>query len=120
MNLRQFVKETIVEIIEGVADAQRELTRNCVNPIRHMRTGEETLLIQGYHIGQNKQPVQNVEFDVAVAASQGTGTKGGLGVFVAGFGVGTQGQTEKGTSELSRIRFKVPISFKSDSTEETE
>jgi hypothetical protein len=113
MNLRDFVKQAIVEIIEGVADANSEIGQDCVDPSPHMTTQPQELAKQGYFNGQNHRLVQSVDFDVAVTATEGTETKGGIGIFVAGFGVGTQGSSNQASSSLSRIRFKIPISFKS-------
>ena len=53
--------------------------------------------------------VEHVEFDVAVTTSKGKETKGGLGIFVAGFGVGTQGKSDASSISISRIKFSTPV-----------
>ena len=54
--------------------------------------------------------MRNVHFDVAVSTSEGTETKGGIGVVVGPVGsVGSQDQSDVASSSMSRIRFSVPV-----------
>jgi len=57
------------------------------------------------------QLVQTVEFDVAVTATEGTDTKGGIGVVAGVFALGSQGQSSEEISAVSRIKFSVPITL---------
>ena len=50
-----------------------------------------------------------IEFDVAVTTTEGTETKGGIGVFVVAVGLGSQGKSDATNSSSSRIKFSVPI-----------
>jgi hypothetical protein len=53
--------------------------------------------------------VQEIEFDVAVHATEGTETKGGIGIMVGAIGLGSQGKSQAGNASESRIRFTIPM-----------
>jgi len=55
--------------------------------------------------------VQVVDFDVAVQVDESKGTKGGIGIVVAGLALGSQGQSASGQTSQSRIKFSVPMMF---------
>jgi hypothetical protein len=111
MNLRDFIAEGLAEVVQGVLDAQTALGENgkYVNP--ELSTQQGPLQQQGGHVSIQGQLVQYVEFDVAVTATEGTGTRGGIGV-VAGFvALGSQGQSSQEQSAVSRIKFTVPLTL---------
>jgi hypothetical protein len=97
LQLRDFVAETIKQVIDGVTIAQEYATgkKAIVNP-RTSRYGD---------------PVQSISFDVAVTAAKGTKTQGGVAVFSGVFGLGSKGQSEKNNATVSRIQFSVPIAL---------
>ncbi len=114
MDLRQFVAESLKQILDGVAEAQ-DYAR------------DKGAWVSGAHspgsaygdkasIGPNIN-TRDVEFDVAVTTTRESGVEGGAGIFVAALGLGYQAQ--KGSSDIavSRIRFSVPVIFtKQDGT----
>ena len=113
MNLREFIAETLVQIAKGIEDASEQLSESTaiVNP-RNVQIHPETA-IQAYGYVDTKntylKAVQKIEFDVAVTASTGTETKGGIGIMVGSVGLGSQGKSEAENSSLSRIKFLVPM-----------
>ncbi len=111
MDLKEFISRALADIVQGVLDAQDTLGTNgkYINPELSTQQGtheEERRLvsIQG-------QLVQAVDFDVAVTATEGTGTKGGIGVVAGVFALGSQGQSTAETSAVSRIKFSVPVAL---------
>jgi hypothetical protein len=100
MKLQDFVAETLKELIDGVKTAQSHAISNGarVNP-------------HGLHFKENQQ---HVEFDVAVTTTEGTQTKGGIGVFVGPVGLGSQGQSDNTNSSVSRIRFSIKVVLPGD------
>jgi hypothetical protein len=94
MELKDFVAETIVEICQGVTDAQARVQDigARVNPAMH-GSGNRTM----------------VDFDVEVTTREGTATSSKLGIFVAPLAAGTQGQSESRRDSVARIKFAVPI-----------
>jgi hypothetical protein len=115
MNLKEFVSESLVEIVAGISDAQSRLAESGAKVSPKIRTifsksqtgGSEMAL--GWDI--NGGLIQVVDFDVAVTAIEGTETKGGIGVVAGIFSLGSHGKSEESSQSISRIKFKVPISL---------
>ena len=95
MELKDFIEETLKQIISGVRRAQ------------------ESAIELGAKInprGGSVVEMRNVHFDVAVSTSGGTEAKGGIGVFVVpGGSTGSQDQSDVASSSMSRIKFSVPV-----------
>ncbi|MGD0078045.1 MAG: trypco2 family protein [Sedimentisphaerales bacterium] len=87
MQLKEFVSETIKQIIEGVKDAQ------------------QAAQTKGAVVVPYSQVEEKIEFDVAVTAVEGTETSGKAGISVWSIGAGVSGKSESSTSTLSRIKF---------------
>ena len=108
MELKDFVAETLRQIIDGVSVAQAHGTAKGrrVNP-----QGLTFRTDQGMQMfdGKTGQPAQLIEFDVAVSTAEGTQTKGGVGILVGPVGLGSQGRSDAGRSSSSRIKFSVPV-----------
>ena len=109
MELKTFVTETLNQIIDGVKDAQKNSAQQGgeVNPPIFTRPDKGQDRLQ--HMDIASALVQEVSFDVAVTAVEGTQTKGGIGVFIGVVGLGSQGQSNTSTQSVSRIKFSVPI-----------
>ncbi len=108
MELKEFVSESIKQIIDGVNEAKQYGIENgaTVNP---RRWGWNSSNVQAKYDQETGAAIETIEFDVAVAVAEGTKTKGGIGVFMGAVGVGSQGQSDNQNSLVSRIRFSVPI-----------
>jgi hypothetical protein len=104
LELDEFVSQVLRQIVKGVKTAQGEVAGQGgkVNPA--MDSGGP-----GPWDRPTQTPIQDVRFDVAVSAAEGTKTKGGIGVVIATFALGSQGQSEANRSSLSRITFTVPV-----------
>lgn len=110
MELKDFVRESLSQILNGVIEAQNSLRENgCGGEISPaVKTDWEK---SGLLFGQNGMPIQNVEFDVVVTATEKTGTKGTIGVAISVLKLGTQGESQESSTQNSRIKFSVPISL---------
>ncbi|MEK6686370.1 MAG: hypothetical protein AABY99_08265 [Pseudomonadota bacterium] len=108
MKLKDFVAETLKEIVDGVVEAQKYYKEKggSINSSSITFRTDHGLQIWN---SENGQPVQQIEFDVAVTTTEGTETKGGIGVFVGPVGLGSQGKSDATNSSSSRIKFSVPI-----------
>jgi len=111
MNLQEFVTQTLSAIINGVRDAKDTLGDAHVNPIVDSYDCNIHGAKMGHLMDERGNLIRNVDFDVAVTASEETETKGGIGVFVAGIGLGSQGQVDKGNASVSRVKFTIPVSL---------
>lgn len=106
MNLQDFIRETLIQIINGVKDAQEIIGESgaAINPIGLSRMRDQ-LGGRGYHSGA---VTEAVEFDVAVTVTEGESTKKGAGAFISVVALGAQKQTEAHSSSVSRVKFSVP------------
>lgn len=92
MELREFVQRTIEEIISGVKASHAHATENGANVASENDNAE-------------------IKFDVAVTTSEAGESKGGIGLFVGGFGIGGQAKTGSANSSESRIQFSVFVNL---------
>jgi len=114
MNLQQFIKETLVQITQGIVEADEAVAAigAAVNP-KDVVHNNQSSGPYGYYAedkrGNYRRAVEAIEFDVVVIVKEGTETKGGIGIQVGMIGVGSAGKTDKGSSSESRIKFSVPM-----------
>lgn len=103
MDLKEFVSETLKEIIAGIKDAQEYAKENgaCINP------DEFGTLVKPEHIinlgDGNVSIVQPVSFDVCIVSKKTKSGKGGIEIVSGGM------ESTKGTE--SRVKFSVAVSF---------
>jgi hypothetical protein len=111
MELGDFVRETLEQVIEGVRSAQASAStqKAKINPHRVLVRPDQPnarLVAPG-----SNALIEEIRFDVAVTASQKGEARGGFGVFVAGFVAGGQKAGEAATESASRVQFSVPVVF---------
>ncbi len=109
MKLKDFIKETLKEIAEGVVEAQNETkdTGAIINPSAFV-TGPHG---DKYFYHSGTRHVEDIEINVAVSVSEMDGEKTGIGV-VSGFisgGIGNN--TESHNSTVSTIKLKIPVAL---------
>ena len=108
MELKQFIRETLVQIVAGVKEAQDAVkdTNAEISPTAlHYSPEEGSRLV--FKMGRGI--VQFVEFDVAVSTTEAASAKGGLGIFVGEIGIGAKGQVDEQRAAVNRIKFSVPL-----------
>lgn len=108
MDLQEFIKQTLVQIVKGTAEAQTEIAQigGVVNPLGLSFAPSQ---MQGRRYTGDHNITQDVTFDVAITASEGSGTKGGIGVVVGAVALGSQGRSDKAVEAVNRIQFTVPV-----------
>lgn len=111
MDLQQFISQTLVQIVSGVKDAQKETndTGAKINPSIH--SSEASMAKHGILSSSMHEVAHIVEFDVALTVVEGTGTKGGIGVFAGAVTLGSSGQSKAENTSVSRVKFSVPVSL---------
>jgi hypothetical protein len=113
MQLKDFVAQALTQITEGVVEAQVNLhgTGARVNPrLRQiLPRGQSNYAPLGWAEGEGGNPILLANFDVAVTTTEGTQTKGGIGVVAGIVTLGSTGATDKGNMSASRISFQVPL-----------
>lgn len=109
MELKQFVTESIVQITEGIVEAQQRLRDEWVRVNPKPPEGA-TAVSPMLYCADNGAAVFPLSFDVAVSAEdvQGGGT---VGIKVLNFGVDAQDNSQRSTSRVSRVAFTIPIAY---------
>jgi hypothetical protein len=97
IELREFVRATLLDVLNGVDDARKDETVGA-------RAGITWT-------GRTTSEAAKVEFDVAVTAENTDAAKGNGGVKVAVFSVGVSGEVSSKNTTVSRIKFAVPIRY---------
>ena len=105
MELREFVRVTLEQIVQGVSDAQRAIgdEGGIVNPVDISFTKDGA-----YNSYSHAMP-QEVLFDVALTATDKHGATEGIGVFLGGISLGKK--TDAGVEQVAvtKVRFSVPL-----------
>jgi len=116
MDLKDFVKNSLHQIAEGIIEASTALsgTDAIVNPsditvfTDNSQAYGRTSIVPKQ---SNSRVVEKVDFDVAVTVHEGKAKDAGLKVSIMSVGIGAGGKTEAKSGSESRIRFAVPMVF---------
>jgi hypothetical protein len=108
MDLKTFVSTTLVQIVEGVADAIRQVSERKI-------AGAINPMPEDYLRGQAK----DVQFDVAVTVTDTSEGSAGAGIKVASFiEIGGKGSKATTSEAVSRIQFSVPVAVPATASDE--
>ncbi len=108
MELRDFIKKTLLEITEGVLDAQKTLIdKDCkVNPSTFAENGKA--IKAGYQ--NNYRNVQIVKFNVGLSITENKESKSGIGV-ASIINAGVSSEKIASNEKVTSIEFEIPISL---------
>ncbi len=95
MDVKEFLSETIRQVVEGILDAQKQTKNKGAVVVPH--GGSEKV----------------VRFDIAVAVTEGTPASGIGNLQVYGNGSDANGKSESSNSIVHRVQFEVPIEYPS-------
>lgn len=106
MELKEFIKTTVTDIVNAVSELQVELAENgaIVNPpLPHSISNGSV------NIGKGNEPIQRLTFDVALTTTEVSsadgGVKGGVAIFSAKVGAEQQSSSQN----VSRLSFAIPV-----------
>lgn len=113
MDLKDFVSQTLIQIVQGAADAAEavEALGGAVSPAHQVRAGSEML---GLVSDQSGRQAQAVRFDVGILVETDSTIKGGGGIKVMSFQVGGSLSEGDRHQQTSRIQFVVPLALPVD------
>ena len=114
MDLKEFVRETLVQVTQGVNESQDAVRKlgGFVNPYVRRVHRDASYFAEFDYDGQH---VFLVDFDVAVTVAEGTGTHAEAKLQVASiFSLGAGGSSSDNQQTTSRIHFKVPLALPLD------
>jgi hypothetical protein len=113
MDLQAFVRNALVQIVEGIKGAQDATAESMSGGSRKGRINPSIASLQGdmakqgFLVSSNGEPVRLVEFDVAVTVEEKAGAE--TGIKVLGLSIG--GDLQNKEASTSRLRFAVPIEY---------
>jgi len=105
MELKEFVKVTLEQIVEGVASAQETIKKHggVVNP-----TGMDFFKDGNRSIFTHAMP-QEVMFDVGLTSTDKSGSSEGIGVFLGSISLGKKNDTGVEQVAITKVQFTVPL-----------
>jgi hypothetical protein len=121
LELKDFVRETLTQISEGVQESLVAVRKSggYVNPAT--RTNAKNTDSSHFSSMQNGQQVFLVDFDVAITVEEDTGTNAHAKLKVASIlSLGVGGESGNKSSATNHISFKVPMALPVDSVTQEE
>lgn len=94
MELKEFISSTILQIIDGVKEAQ-DVHKALVNP----------------YVGLGYEDPKQVDFDVAVSVEEKTNAEGGAKINVLGSKLGGGASIEGVEKSITKVKFSVPLKY---------
>ncbi len=101
MELRSFIKETLKDVLGGIADAQKEINAGEIVP----RLNEEGW--KGLETGLTSY--QAIDFEVSVNAVEQEGSEAKLNVVAAVINGGIKGDSSTSAGHTAKLNFKIPV-----------
>lgn len=116
MELREFVREALAQIVEGATDARERVRAQgaLLNPPPENMSG----LHPHQWVKETRQRISMVSFDVALTAAEESGRKAGLAVVAGVLSAGTGGGRSESNVSVSRVRFEIPLALPLDERNE--
>ena len=111
MELKEFISNTLYQIISGVRDSQKRIEQEkidaAVNPNIHASGNNK----QWTNTNNGTRYHESVVFEVGLVIEKGEGSSAKVGVKACLFNGGVEGQSDKTEQSSHRIKFAVPIIY---------
>ena len=106
MNLDEFISETLKGIVKGVKDAQQFAKDNdaVINPYLHQNHKAQTMVLYDEH-GMEPRALYQLNFDIAVTASEESEKSGHGGINVLSMKFGGDLSNKGLAQSVSRVQF---------------
>lgn len=105
MELKEFVRATLEQIVEGAALAQTSIKEKggIVNP------SNMAFLKDGSWNRYNHAMPQEVIFDVGLTSTDKSGTTEGIGVFLGSISIGKKNDAGIESVAVTKVKFSIPL-----------
>lgn len=112
MELREFITQTLININQGIIDAQDQTKDSgiIINP-QNIRKRDSN--IYEFYNG-NSAPIQEIEFNVVVNVTEGKDSKIAVGAFTGMLSGGVSNTNQNNNSTQTTIKFSIPVQFPSN------
>ena len=111
MDLKEFVSQTLTQIAEGIAEAQKGAAPSgaWISPVGSSLPDRPGATVVKSPNGDRY--LDSVHFDVAVSASEDKAGKAGAQLRILTVGIGADANTSTHNASVSRVQFSVPVSW---------
>lgn len=104
MELKEFIKDSIVQIIDAVGEA-KEAHSELVSPVSNNKNNRSETI-------RNRKLIHDIKFDIAVTVEEENGSDGKGKISVLGASIGGGISEKDKLTTVTRIKFDVPVSYK--------
>lgn len=120
MELKEYVCQTIVQICQGVKEAQKECAEMgaIVNPAVTIGTNGEFCIPKKTSVVNIVRRVQMIDIDATLTDSSSDTGGGHLGIGVNFAGIRIGGEQTSGNSSTNHVHFSVPVALPSVEVED--
>jgi hypothetical protein len=107
MELKEFIKETLKQIFEGIYESQTEVKKigGIINPPENLYTDE----LGNRSWGGNS--VSIIDFEIALQEQKGNEKQGKIGVLFSNIGLHVHKKADESNSSANRIKFSIPVIY---------
>ena len=110
MELKEFIKESLSQIIDAVKETQEKYKDTnvviCPDNIQEVKSGLYILDENEYDNYSSRSKVQNI--DMAISVTEKEGNKSGLGIAKI-INAGISSENAQRNERISKIKFSIPI-----------
>jgi|SRR5690554_672777 len=108
MELQEFIRQTLVQITQGIIDAQDELqnTECLINPMSY--TSASNYIFEG--VENSTRSIQKIKMNIVLDVTNSSGSNSGIGVAKV-IKAGIDNSESKSQKEVTTVEFEIPISF---------
>jgi len=110
MELQEFIKNTLVQITNGVIEAQNELkdTGCLINPMSYNASADANIIVEG--VKNKARLIQKIKMNVVLDISKSKNSKSGIGVAKV-IKAGIEADETSTNKNVTSVEFEIPISF---------
>lgn len=107
MDLKEFTKQTLLQIVEGAHEANNALASSSARVLIEAPRHAKKYIYNSSDVAIN---VIDVDFDVAITATETEGANGGGGIKVMGvFNAGGEIESRTENQTVSRVKYTIPL-----------
>lgn len=121
MELKEFIKESLSQIIDAVKETQEKYKDTnvviCPDNIQEVKSGLYIFDENEYNNYSSRSKVQNIDMDIAISVTEKEGNKSGLGIAKI-INAGISSENTQQNESISKIKFSIPVVLPTSNAQE--
>lgn len=120
MVLKDFIKETLTQIVSGIEETNAEIVSKSAFVVSsNIQASKDNCKIKAtIDKSRNYHVISDVDFDVAISTQDSEKVQGGGQIQVLSFlNLGSNGSSENLSSSVSRVKFTIPLALPTEPDE---